>query len=373
MKTRTRFFIFLFSPLVAMFLLLVVFWWSGVAVLPTEDRSFVGNARMIKPWIVFDKSVDAILTTNSRGVYGYNPEKLNNINMYNFSLTGVGPYEMGRMVEHAFYSGHQEAHYFIGIDTICGEQQSQLNGSFFNDDYLQQPPNILFNRKRIKSLISSPADLLRRKVLNKPGFNDAGYQLYFPDDAYVKRGVFRSLQVRELMDYRQFEFSKGCDTSAYEHMLNFLYKHNMSFVLFANPKHVRTFIAYDLKDELQNYYAMLKQYVSISESIAQLYSQIPATVYFNQVINDKTTERFPQNDSVHDPMFGWYENSHFKQEIGNAVLASMVKQDTKNRIDKNNIEQFIQQLNADLQSYMLSNPIVVEEVDEVIRKIESEK
>lgn len=373
MKTKNRYFLYLLSPLVAILLLLVIFWWSGASVLPTEDRSFVGNARMIKPWIVFDKKLEGILITNSRGVYGYNPETIANLKLYNFSLTGIGPYEMGRMVQHAYFSGHQTAKYFIGVDTICGVQQSTLNGTFFNKDYLQSPASIFFNLKRIKSLISSPADLLRRKVLKKPGFNDAGFQQYFPDEAYVSEGVLKSLQVRELMDYDNFEFTNGCDTSAFEAMLDFLYSHHMSFVLFSNPKHVRTYIAYAKKHELEHYYAMLKLYVNLTEQIAIKYSQEPATIFFNQVINEYTTELFPISANIFDPMFGWYENSHFKQELGNVVLAAMVRQEPTNIVHSVNIDEFIQQLNSDLLNYMQNNVEVVEQVDTVIRNIKSEE
>ncbi len=373
MNAKKQFLKYLASVILAFVSMLLLFWWSGASVLPFGERDFVGNARMIKPWIIYDETPSELLITNSRGLYGYDLSSFVNSDPYNFSLTGVGAYEISRMVKHAYFAGGENSTFYVGIDTICGEVKPSLDGTFYNDDYLLTQPNWLFNGKRIKSLVSSPADIIRRKIINKPGVDKYGFQASFPDENYVNGGIFQSLQAREKMDYKEFEFESDCDTSAFKDLLNFLYLREVKFILFLNPKHVRTYIAYQTKDQLDQYFVMLKEYVEINNQVAKKYDADASQVKFFAEVNEFTSEKFPTNGDVFDPMKYWYENSHFKSSLGKIVLKSLLSDESDKLLTSKNVESKINELRQNIKEYILNNQDVKYSVENAVRKASSDE
>jgi hypothetical protein len=362
MNHKLTFFIYLVAPIVLLLLLFLFFWGIGVSALPFGERSFIGNARTIKPWVIFDQKPSKILISNSRGLYGYNLQGIDWRDAYNFSLTGVTPYEIGRLIQHSYYADAGKVEFFIGIDSVCGATKHALDGSFFDKDYLSEGATFLFGFKRFKALASSPAQVIRNTVMHKGGVDEQGFQSSFPDVNYVKGGVYKSLAAREKADYAKFEFWKNCDSSAFEESLNFLYKNEVNFHLFTNPKHVRTYLAYREKGVFADYFIMLRKYIDLNESIALEYGVEASKISFFNTVTEETSERFPDNSEVFDPMIYWYENSHFKDSLGSSVLRALSENDAAYHVDKSNVEIFIERLGKNIEMYAQSNSEIVEHV-----------
>jgi hypothetical protein len=369
MNNKLNFFIYLLSPIVLMLLLMLVFWLTGAAALPYGERSFIGNARTIKPWVVFDEKPKKVLISNSRGLYGYDLKRNNWDGSYNFSLTGVTTYEIGRLTQHVYFSGAGETMLYIGIDSICGPAKSTLDGSFFENDYLKDEQSFFHGLRRYKSLVSSPAEVLRRTVMEKGGVDEFGFQASFPDSSYVTGGVHKSLEVRETLDYSNFEFSSNCDSSAFTEGLKFLYGNDINFHLFVNPKHIRVFLAYREKGNLDDYFDMLKNYIDFNESIALEYGSKVSNVSFFNNISEQTTERFPVNSDVFDPMDYWYENSHFKNTVGDSVLKALAENDRNYNVNKSNVNVVLDTIQNDIESYVQRHPEIVNQVAQRIKSI----
>ena len=358
MNNKKTFFNNIILSLLGFCLLLIAFWLAGARALPFGSGVFHTAARQIKPWVILDKKPSQVLISNSRGVYGYNPKQLGLSNFYNASLTGISVNEMLRLTKHVYYSGAGYEHIYLGIDTICSSLTKELDDSFFNSDYLQNAPTFSHNVKRIRAILGSPLNIIKRVIQNRPGIDSFGYSSFFPDSNYQTGGVLQSLNAREVSDYSKPEFSKNCDTTAYIALLGFLFKHDLKFTIFMNPKHIRNYIAYNLTDRLDGYLWMVKELAVIHQRISQQSNLAESSLCLFNQIDRFTTESFEPSLFEYDPMRFWFENSHFKPSLGNNVLIKLVN----NQYCDDEIEVFLEKFTSDLKAFTKSNPSVVASV-----------
>ena len=362
MTTKKTFFITLLFSFAGFVLILLVFWFAGARAFPFGDGSFHSNARQIKPWVIFDKKPSIILVSNSRAVFGYDTGSLKTSKIYNASLTGISVNEILRLVQHSVFSKAGSKHIYIGLDTICDAFSDVLDGGFFDSDYLKSPPKFGHNFKRIRATLGSPLSIVKRIVFDRPGIDENGYSSFFPDKYYQTGSIQQSLRNREQTDYLNQEFTANCDTSAYSKLLEFLYKNELHFTIFMNPKHARNYVAYSLMGTLDSYLWMVNELDLMNTATAKQYGLTPSPLCFFNKINEPTMESFESKDGEFRSMIYWFENSHFKTSLGAIILNDMV---SEQRCEEG-FQSFYSEFHSSLTKLLKNNHALITSVQKSI-------
>jgi len=320
--------------------------------------------------VIRNKPIKTLIIGSSRTKQGIDPSSPSlsaEQPAYNLAINGPNMYEVRRYLEHAIANQDQLKKVILGIDFFMFNQNLK-NQATFSENRLGKHTIIVSDL--INSLFSIDAVNASQKTIAasrkvqdlKDGYGDNGFR---PNrnmnDGNTKWRVKQSLGVY-FSFHNNYELSQNF-LDDFRKIVELCQKNNIELIVFISPSHavnweaVRTTKRWDVLEDWK------REIVKVTP------------VWDFSGYNSITTE------AIQDRMDNYVDDSHYKPSIGNRILerimgkndSTQVPQDFGMLITPENIEQELQQIRTNLETWAKSNPDLIELVEKSYRDFQSAK
>jgi len=307
--------------------------------------------RISKPYRILEVKPRTLILGNSRPEVGLDPsyqcwpEEMKPV--YNMAMLGAGLYENYRNFQHAVYKG-QVKHLFLALDFLVFVSQDefadpkQWNPPEYDLEQLQVFADGNVNHQfkwnqflyRLKALFSLQASIDSiytviaqsnpySPTLNPDG-HDPGRQLLNSIAIEGQQVLFtqKNREVAKLLARQHVLFQGGQRWSeAFEivhRILIFAASHNIRVTLFTNPRHADFLNLVSLSGK----WRMMEEWKRVLTELATKYQ---AQMWDFHDFDVFSTQSVPSE--VREAMIGFWDPGHYRSELGNAMINSMVGED----------------------------------------------
>lgn len=288
----------------------------------------VNQLRLSKAIHLKDIKPVSIILGSSRAEFGFDPEhSYFSQPAYNLATGGSSMYELTRYLEFAIEQGKLKNVLLVAdyINFNSNEQQKVADfNEYFGDKNLYSylfSLNTLKNSvltlygERQKKITIYEKNGQREKLHNSNNLRKFGGQLkkiyaqstYF--DGFNNNNHYRDTQKPSYDDFRQF--------------LDLCYQNDIKLDIVFGPNHVLHWEALDYSIGIDKWYQWKKDVVSMTNEVATTLGVAPYRVFDFAIYNEFTTEELPE--SKDDEMKFHWELNHYKSELGDIALDTLVK------------------------------------------------
>lgn len=209
----------------------------------------------------------------------------------------------------------------------------------FNFDVLQDSLFTIQN-KDMKSFYNSNGvmtDEYMRALIN---INGGHYKIMKKEEEkYYKHlstnNIYRDTGMSSFEDFRT--------------ILELCYRNKIKLEIVFGPSHIRLWESFDYYKDIENFYKWKRDIVFLVDTVANEERQKPFKIIDFSVYNEFTSEKVPKDIEV-EMKYHW-ESSHYKKELGDLVLNSLLDISSYPNfgvvLDINNIDDHIKQLRKD--------------------------
>lgn len=387
------------------------FWRFDLISIPgfnAQKVEFASNLRMAKPGVVCRLQPITVVMGTSRAEVGINPTHpaLRDVPgpVYNLSLSGAGLNELDMTLRHAVHASPGLKRVLLGLDfflfnanrnaVVFGtevlnfDQQRLLllpndhcwRSFLYDIDALLGPKGLIFSFKTITGQIPEPTSRpqVNRWLANfdRNGFRnnfyiiqkilipERGYRQEFADtqERYYAKRIWRS------PPEERFCFVAGGQPNTFDtlrSMIRFTRASGIDLRIFFNPVHARLLIALREAGLWPLYEDWKRGVVDVlaAESAASGKPQYPLWDFSG--FNSITTEPVPPAGDTKTIMRGFWEPSHYKEQIGDLMLDRMldyreptkvVPEDFGKMLTSATIDSWIKQTRIGMREYMRTEP-----------------
>ncbi len=339
--------------------------------------------RITKPYRVLEVQPKTLILGNSRPELGLDPSyhcwpgEMRPV--YNMAMLGAGLYMNYRNFQHAVHNGRIK-HVFLGLDFLFFVHQNQLthpekwNPPEKDLEQLQVfahgniNPQFKWNQfsNRLKTLLSLQAvtdsihTIIAQRNPNSPTLNPDGHnparqflsgiategqQVLF---AQKNRAVAKLLSQQNSIFQGDQRWSESFEIL--RRILVLADSHNIQVTLFINARHADylNLIAFSGK------WSMLEEWKRVLTVLAERYK---AQVWDFHDFDTFSTP--PAPSEIGEALAGYWEPGHYRPELGNAMLNSMVGKNCKSGVTKvgsalqsTRIEEHLEKLSQHRQKYI---------------------
>lgn len=304
--------------------------------------------RISKPYRILDVQPRTLILGNSRPELGLDPsyhcwpEAMKPV--YNMAMLGTGLYENYRNLQHAAHQGGIK-HLFLGLDFLFFVQQDEPINSIHWDppkrdlEHLQVFAHGNINQyfewhrllNELKSLFSlqaaidSISTVLSQGDPNAPTINPDGHnpgRQFLSGIATEGQQVFftqKNLEVAGLLAQQRVLFQDGQRWSkqleTLRRILILATSHNIQVTLFINPRHA------DFLNliEFSGKWSMKEEWKRVLTALA---AEHQAEIWDFHDFDEFSTPSAPSE--IGKALVGFWEPGHYRSELGNAMINSMV-------------------------------------------------
>lgn len=311
------------------------------------------NDRLFKAIDIIRLQPDTIIMGSSRTKQGIDPEAAalaNNSNVYNLALNGPNFYEVRRYIEHAIYNQPELEEIILGVDFFM-----------FNEDLANQPTfnNARLEKRRIvlddviKNLfsidtVSNSIDTIRASQKSPNTINsDYGDDGFMPNrNDNNGEAIWRFHQSIKLYFSLHSNYQLSQEYwNDFREIVQLCQENNIKLTVFISPSHAT---------QWESIYAT-ERWDVLEQWKRDLVSIIP--VWDFSGYNSITTEEIAQY------MENYVDNSHYTPEVGELILQRMRNKSRNNvpadfgvLLTSENIEEHLEQIESDRQTWLEENP-----------------
>lgn len=346
---------------------------------PLTNSSFK-LAKVHKPIRLLKLKPEVIVIGNSRNLYAFDKLNGDTRKFYNASLAGLSISSIANLFYHITSSPDsrlKEA--YISLDNVCDPKEGAAQTFEIDGRFIISPDNsifsVLFNKHALYTSFDTILISLDKK--NNSLLNESGRQTAFNEGSYLKSGSANALKLRErstikgqsLSESSYDEFIEKCETKSIDNILDIANKNNIRLNFFINPVNVRYWeIAYQIGS--LNKYLYNKKLIQDKLKSPFNKSKAMINVFDFRRLNGFTLERLSYSDK-HSSHKYWFESSHFKKELGDALMSILINKKfnhsdiSTNLLDVDVEADFLSQLNI-LKQWKLDNPDLASEIQQAI-------
>ena len=274
----------------------------------------------------------SIILGSSRAEFGYDPEhRYFSQPAYNLATGGSSMYELTKYLEFAIEQGRLNNVLLVAdyINFNSNEQQKVADfNEYFGDKNLYSyllSLNTLKNSvltlygDRQKKVTIYEKNGQREKLHNSVNLRNFGGQLkkiyaqstYF--DGFDNNNHYRDTQNSSFDDFRKF--------------LELCYRNNIKLDIVFGPNHILHWEALDHSIGMDKWYQWKKDVVSMTNEVATTLGATSYKIYDFAIYNEFTSEELPK--SKKDEMIFHWELNHYKSELGDMVLDTLMDRNDK--------------------------------------------
>ncbi|WP_455195917.1 hypothetical protein [Legionella pneumophila] len=278
---------------------------------------------------------------------GLNPDfsAWDNSHVYNLGLSGANIYEVMRYLQHA--EAIKPVKKVILVVNFFMFNAYVNNRDDFNESLLHVDSNGNKNPHTVNTIFST---LLSFDAL-KASWETIKNQ--HKRNAFLSNGQlahdYREEQIQQLKGYKnnflytesyskasllptphnQFAFTdpeKGIDTIAYLQKIIAICENNHTeLIVILAPEHVRLLETYKLLDLWDRYEQWQEKLMAIIAAHNEKHPDLKFSLWGFNNINSITTEQLPDKDDIKTKMYWFWDQQHFKNELGNLILSMVLR------------------------------------------------
>ena len=352
-----------------------------------REKPFILNSglRKLKSVEIERGNYDTILLGTSRVQYGLNPQHsaFNSSKVYNAGLAGTSIYETLRTFEFANKKSNLKS-VVIGLDAISFYSENKTGGDYNESKFYPSYNNVkviykeIFSKQKIiESLLTINFNLEKKR----DGYITRGFVQRSDSPKNIRRELFNETLKEFLV--REDLYPGLYDNPQKLELLQKIFnqrKEDTKLYLFISPIH-----AYQLEGMRSiNGFSRFEQWKRdlvkiVAEDRVANPDKEPIVLWDFSGYNSITTEAIPPAGSREEMKWYW-ESSHYKNELGDIVLDTMLNYPKKNpnapsdfgvKLDSSNIESHLQRIRTEQARYEQNFPEEVEEVKRLARETAS--
>lgn len=169
---------------------------------------------------------------------------------------------------------------------------------------------------------------------------------------------------------------KDIDTMKYmQQIIHLCEKKHTELILVIAPEHIRLTETYKLLGLWNLYEQWQKNLVQMITLHNKKYPHFQYRVWGFNTLNEFTTEKLPEKDDSQTKMQWFWDPYHFKSELGNLILTSLLKQQDStitthffNILTMNNVSKVLKINHLDLLQWEKENPKAISELQDQLIK-----
>ncbi|MGK7884101.1 MAG: hypothetical protein AB4057_05670 [Crocosphaera sp.] len=336
-----------------------------------------GGLRKVKSIEIEKGDYDTLIIGTSRAMEGLDPlsSLWRSKKVYNAALSKSNMYEISQVFNFANEVQPIKS-VILGLDFLSFSGEHRVDGNFDSSLFANKLKPEIY----LKSLFSSQQLIRSWETFQ---FNNQGNQLnvhYTPQGfretksfaGFNKKNFRKNLQ-DNFDSYQRLDYQTS-QLKAFEDMVTYCLENNIQLYLFISPIHVQNLEVMRIAGHFSTFEQWKRDLVNVIEKAnSQIQSSNKIVLWDFSGYNTITTETIP-NTNQKSPLQWYIDSAHYRPEVGNFIIESVVNGNTKKIanitqdfgviINQNNIDQHLQKIRLDQRLYHQNHPQVIEEIEE---------
>ncbi len=364
------------------------------------------HLRLTKAHIIGRRRPDALVIGSSRTEHGLDPEHpalSSRYNAYNLALTGATIYENLRYIQHAneinslkfvvlaidFFqfnayrpnspdfsekrlaaNTHGETNYVSPLTDLASTLASfdTLMASLSTFFEQENRDNVILPRGQVEQPDVNSVVILKKGRHEAALYSELNYisHLYFP------------------RPHKKFDFvSEDGQVNTFDYFRRIIedcHRQRIKLKILISPAHARQWQLIASAGLWGQWETWKREVVRINEEVARWHKKKPFSLWDFSGYNSYTTETVPKLGDNKTMMQWYWESSHYRKELGDLVLDRVMNYSDPQRkiaddfgflLTSKNITSHLLATHKGRQSYEMEHPDEVREIDELVKKYQS--
>lgn len=357
--------------------------------------------RLVKPYQVQRARPRTIILGNSRSEVGLDPDQMSWSDarrpIYNLSIPGSGLYLQYRLLQHAASVADPEQ-LILGIDFIhflndANDLHSHYEIAFEESDlahrlavdrsgeptsnrWRQQVVDMTTTVLSLSAFFDSLLTVFLQNSPDVPTITEAGFNPMNEYRKFARIEGYAGLFEQKNLDYFK-DFGKGgksvfVDGSNWSHdfehlrmIIDYCRENDIALTLYIHPYHVQLLEMFRIAGHWNDFESWKRRIVELlATEAAEEPERLAFPLWDFSVYDHRTMEAVPPPGDRGIPMQWYWESSHYKRALGDAIIARLFgdvgADDTFGTLlTEANVEAHLQRQRAAQQHYARENPEVI--------------
>lgn len=347
-----------------------------------HEKPFIkdGGMRKLKSFEIDRGNYDTILLGTSRVIRGLSPlhPAFNSSLVYNLGFPGTNMLEIYKVFQFT-KNNTKISTVILGLDFLTFSNKRTVSGDFNDSRFAHKNIFSIY----IDTILSMKNAIKSLRTLTQQDSSDItiihGFRNQRKTDINHRK-LFRNILTKNFLvnqqTYAGFSYSKN-RLDLFRQLVEDCREKNIKLSLFISPIHARQIEAMRVLNIFPEFQQWKRDLVKIlAEDAAANANKQPIFLWDFSGYNSITTEKIPPAGSKQEMKWYW-ESSHYKKELGDIVLDTMLNYPKKNQnapsdfgviLNSSNIESHLKRIRAEQALYKQNFPEEVEEVERLARE-----